>query len=67
MTKSLANRHCLKRRLYTFNMIQGKSLEDNTNEYNKLILDLENISVTVEAEDQAILFLSSLHKHMSFR
>lgn len=60
MTKSLANRLYLKKRLYTFQMTSGKSLEDHTDEFNKLILDLENIEVTLEDEDQAIIFLASL-------
>ncbi|KAD3641560.1 hypothetical protein E3N88_30784 [Mikania micrantha] len=60
MTKSLANRLYLKKRLYTFQMTNGKSLEDHTDEFNKLILDLENIEVELEEEDIAVIFLSSL-------
>ncbi|KAJ0522195.1 putative RNA-directed DNA polymerase [Helianthus annuus] len=60
MTKSLANRLYLKKRLYTFHMSSGKSLEDHTDEFNKLILDLENIEVALDDEDQAIIFLTSL-------
>ncbi|KAD3641918.1 hypothetical protein E3N88_31142 [Mikania micrantha] len=58
--RSLANRLYLKKRLYTFHMKFGKSLEDHTDEFNKLILDLENIDVALEDEDQAIIFLTSL-------
>lgn len=60
MTKSLANRLYLKKRLYTFQMGPGKSIEDHTDEFNKLILDLENIEVELDGEDQAIIFLTSL-------
>ncbi|KAD7478133.1 hypothetical protein E3N88_01269 [Mikania micrantha] len=60
MTKSLANRLYLKKRLYTFHMTSGKTLEDHTDDFNKLILDLENIDVSLEDEDQAIIFLTSL-------
>ncbi|KAF5775409.1 putative RNA-directed DNA polymerase [Helianthus annuus] len=60
MTKSLANRLYLKKRLYTFKMESGKSLEEHTDDFNKLVLDLENIEVTLEDEDKAILFLTSL-------
>ncbi|KAD4178745.1 hypothetical protein E3N88_27336 [Mikania micrantha] len=45
--------------LYTFQMASGKSLEDHTDEFNKLILDLENIEVELDDEDRAIIFLSS--------
>ncbi|KAJ0532333.1 putative RNA-directed DNA polymerase [Helianthus annuus] len=60
LTKSLANRLYLKLRLYTFHMSSGNSLEDHTDEFNKLILDLENIEVELDDEDQAIIFLTSL-------
>ncbi|KAI3711799.1 hypothetical protein L1987_70345 [Smallanthus sonchifolius] len=60
MTKSLANRLYLKKRMYTFHMATEKSLEDHTDEFNKLVLDLENIEVSLEDEDHAIIFLTSL-------
>uniref|UniRef100_A0A251V331 Putative zinc finger, CCHC-type n=1 Tax=Helianthus annuus TaxID=4232 RepID=A0A251V331_HELAN len=60
MTKSLANRLYLKKRLYTFQLASGKSLEDHTDEFNKVILDLENIDVSIDDEDKAIIFLASL-------
>ncbi|KAK1423937.1 hypothetical protein QVD17_19248 [Tagetes erecta] len=60
LTKSLANRLYLKKRLYTFQMGQGKSLNDHVDEFHKMILDLENIDVKIDNEDQAILFLASL-------
>ncbi|KAC9819660.1 hypothetical protein E3N88_45208 [Mikania micrantha] len=63
MTKSLANRLYLKKRLYTFQMSSGKSIEDHTDEFNKLILDLENIEIVLDEEDQAIIFLTSLPQH----
>src|ERR1043165_314994 len=57
MTKSLANRLYLKKKLYTFQMSPGKTLDEHTDEFNKLILDLENIEVELDGEDQAIIFL----------
>ncbi|KAI3756784.1 hypothetical protein L1987_56607 [Smallanthus sonchifolius] len=41
-------------------MASGKTLEDHTDEFNKLVLDLENIDVELEEEDHAIIFLTSL-------
>ena len=60
MTKSLANRLYLKQRLYTLKMAPGKSLEDHMDDFNKIILDLENIEIKIEDEDQALLLLASL-------
>ncbi|KAK9067917.1 hypothetical protein SSX86_012028 [Deinandra increscens subsp. villosa] len=60
MTKSLANRLYMKKRLYTFKMASGKSLEDHIDEFNRIVIDLENVDVTLDDEDKAILFLSSL-------
>lgn len=41
-------------------MSSGKTLEDHTDEFNKVIIDLENIEVKISDEDQALLFLTSL-------
>jgi hypothetical protein len=67
MTKSLVNRLYLKKRLYTFHMASGKTIEDHTDDFNKLILDLSNIDVVLEEEDQAVIFLTSLtHSYEHF-
>lgn len=60
MTKSLANRLYLKQRLYTLNMQPGTSIEDHMDEFNRLILDLENIEVKIDDDDQALLLIRSL-------
>ena len=62
MTKSLANRLYLKQRLYSFRMAEEKSIEDQMDEFNKIIDDLENVDVKMEEEDQAIILLSALPK-----
>lgn len=41
-------------------MTIGKSLEDHLVDFNKIILDLENIEITLEDKDQALLLLRSL-------
>lgn len=51
MTKYFANRLYLKNKLGAFSMMEGKSLEDNTDEFNKLIVDLEHIVVIIEEKD----------------
>ncbi|RVW58895.1 Retrovirus-related Pol polyprotein from transposon TNT 1-94 [Vitis vinifera] len=60
MTKSLANRLHKKIKLYTFKMTPGMSIEDHLDHFNKIILDLENIDITISDEDKAILLLTSL-------
>nr|GEX28398.1 retrovirus-related Pol polyprotein from transposon TNT 1-94 [Tanacetum cinerariifolium] len=45
MTKSLANRMYLKKKMYTYYMSPSTKLGDYIDEFNKLILDLENIDI----------------------
>ena len=66
MTKSLANKLCLKERLYTICMAEGTSIQSHLNEFNSIIIDLENLDVQIEDEDKAILLVVSLpptYKH----
>ncbi|GKE25593.1 hypothetical protein Tco_1440977 [Tanacetum coccineum] len=60
MTKSLANRLYLKKKLYTYYMSSCTKLDDHIDEFNKLILDLASIDIEIEDEDQALLLLTSL-------
>ncbi|PWA96018.1 zinc finger, CCHC-type [Artemisia annua] len=60
MTKSLANRLYLKKKLYTYYMSPVTKLGDHTDEFNKLILDLANIDIEIEDEDHALMLLTSL-------
>ena len=50
----------MKRKLYTFSMKEGTAMKDHLDEFNKLILDLENVNVMLEDEDRALILLSSL-------
>lgn len=60
MARSLPNRIYLKQRLYAYKMSDGMSIEENVNDFFKLISDLENVKVVVPEEDQAIVLLMSL-------
>lgn len=60
MAKSLPNRIYLKQRLYSYKMSESISIEENVNDFFKLISDLENVKVSVPEEDQAIVLLMSL-------
>ncbi|GJX08499.1 hypothetical protein Tco_0196431 [Tanacetum coccineum] len=43
MTKSLANKLYLKKKLYTFYMLAGQKISKHIDEFNKIVLDLANI------------------------
>ena len=43
-------------------MQEGRSIEDQMDEFNKIINDLANVDVKIEDEDQAVKLLSSLPK-----
>ncbi|GJV15340.1 retrovirus-related pol polyprotein from transposon TNT 1-94 [Tanacetum coccineum] len=60
MTKSLANRLYLKKKLYKYYMSPGTKLGDHIDEFNKLILDLANIDIKIKDEDQVLMLLTSL-------
>ncbi|KAI0527473.1 hypothetical protein KFK09_003074 [Dendrobium nobile] len=62
MKKSLTNRLLLKKQLYTLQMEETKELRNHLDDFNKLILDLKNVDVTIDEEDQGIILLSSLLK-----
>ncbi|GJU57972.1 hypothetical protein Tco_1235738 [Tanacetum coccineum] len=60
MTKSLANKLYLKKKLFTYYMDSSKKLSEHIEEFNKLIGDLANIDVDIDDEDQALMLLTSL-------
>ena len=55
LKKSLAKRLYMKRRLYTFSMKDGVAIKDNVDEFNKLILDLQNVNIILKDEDRALI------------
>ncbi|GJY20035.1 retrovirus-related pol polyprotein from transposon TNT 1-94, partial [Tanacetum coccineum] len=60
MTKSLANKLYLKKKLYTFYMQAERKISEHVDEFNKIVLDLANIKVKFEDEDLALLLLTCL-------
>nr|GEY39871.1 copia LTR rider [Tanacetum cinerariifolium] len=60
MTKSLAKKLYLKKKLYTFYMLAGRKISEHIDEFNKIVLDLANIEVKFKDEDLALLLLTSL-------
>ncbi|GJT91124.1 retrovirus-related pol polyprotein from transposon TNT 1-94 [Tanacetum coccineum] len=60
MTKSLANKLYLKKKLYTFYMPAGRKISEHIEEFNKIVLNLANIEVKLEDEDLTLLLLTSL-------
>lgn len=59
-TKTLPNRIYLKQRFASFRMEESKSIEENLNDFLKLVDDLESLNINIPEEDQAIQILSSL-------
>jgi len=55
MTKSLAYRQFLRQQLYSFKMVESKTVTEQLTEFNKILDDLENIEVQIEDKDKAIL------------
>ena len=60
MMKSLALRQLLKQQLYSFKMVESKSITEKLTEFNKSLDDLANIEVNMKDEDKALLQLCSL-------
>jgi len=48
MTKSLAHRQVLKQQLYSFKMVESKTIMEQLVEFNKINGDLENIKLRLE-------------------
>lgn len=60
MTKSLVKRLLLKQALYSFKMQDDKYVDEQVDEFNKTVLDLENIDVSIAYKDKTLLLLCSL-------
>ena len=60
MTKSVENRLYLKKKLFHFQYRVGISMSKHLNDYNKILVDLQNLVVDISSEDKALLLLNSL-------
>ena len=60
LKKSSAKILYMKWKLYTFSMKERTIVKDHLDEFNKLILDLENVNIILEDKDRALIMLSSL-------
>nr|GEV15760.1 reverse transcriptase domain-containing protein [Tanacetum cinerariifolium] len=60
ITKSLVNKLRLKDRLYIFRMKSVTSVQDHLDEFNTILIDLENLDVDIDDEDKAVLLVISL-------
>ena len=50
----------LKRRLYRFKLKRGLSIDEQMNNYTKLLTDIVNVDVKIEKEYKALILLNSL-------
>ncbi|KAH9687674.1 hypothetical protein KPL70_014852 [Citrus sinensis] len=62
MTKSLANRLYIKKRMFTLKMAEGASLEEHIDEFNKVCDTLKTIDAALDDEGKALLLISLLPK-----
>ncbi|KAH9687012.1 hypothetical protein KPL70_014605 [Citrus sinensis] len=65
MTKSLANRLYIKRRMFTLKMAEGSSLDDHIDEFNQVCDTLETIDEGLDDEGKAFLLVSYLPQSYS--
>lgn len=64
MLKSLPNRVHAQLRLYSFKMEESRTVDDNIDDFLKIIGDLSNLSIEVPEEVQAILLLKIGRAHV---
>lgn len=60
MTQSLPNRVHAQLRVYSFKMQESRSIDQNMDDFLKMIADLSNLSIEIPEEVQAILLLNAL-------
>ncbi|KAH9793262.1 hypothetical protein KPL71_004466 [Citrus sinensis] len=65
MTKSLANKLYIKRRMFTLKMAEGSSLDDHIDEFNQVCDTLETIDKGLDGEGKVLLLVSFLPQSYS--
>lgn len=65
ITRSSTSRTYLQYKLYSFRMNESQSVEENIDEFERLVDDLSNAKVSISDEDQAICLLISLPKRFN--
>ena len=65
MTKSLANRLYIQKRMFSLKMAEGSSLDEHIDEFNKVCGTLEIIDECQNDEGKSILLISSLPRSCS--
>lgn len=66
MIKTLPNRFYIQLKVYNFRMQDSRSVDENIDDFLKLIADLGNLHIEVPDEVQAILILSLLPARFDF-
>ena len=57
MTKNLTSKLVVKHRMHILNMVEGTSLKSHIDEFNSILIDLENLDIKYEEEDKALMLL----------
>ncbi|GJU03051.1 hypothetical protein Tco_1113389 [Tanacetum coccineum] len=65
MTKSLATKLYLKKKLYTFSMPAGRKISEHIDEFNKIVLDLANIEVKLRMKILLYYYSLFYQHHMN--
>ena len=60
MKKSSQNKLYMKKRLFRFTYVSSTTINNHITIFNKLVIDLQNLDMTFEDEDQALMLLGSL-------
>lgn len=60
LSKTLPNRIHLQHKFYTFKMVDTRSMDENIDDFLKIVSHLSSVNVTASEEVQAILLLNSL-------
>ena len=60
----MPNRIYMKQKFFAFKMDESKPIENGIDEFNRVVLDLEELEVKIDEEDKAVVLLNSLPKSL---